>query len=311
MLGIGIDVGKSWLDLAYHGDSAVRRFPNDSAGIAQLIVNLPTSADLLVVLEATGGFERPVLRALLRAGYPVSRVNPWQSRSFARASGQLAKTDALDASVLAHMAHCMHQRLPRFIEPQKWQSTLAAYVTRRSQLVLAVQQQEQQIAALAVPALRRSATRTLRALIKERTELEQHIATLTAPRITPAWRSVKGLGPVVQATLLGLLPELGSLSRQQIAKLVGVAPLNRDSGTLRGQRRIFGGRARVRAVLYMAALVAVRWQPEFKAFYQQLRARGKLAKIALVACMRKLLVVLNARIRDERLTATKVAIAIR
>jgi transposase len=309
MLGIGIDVGKYWLDLARHGDPTIHRFSNTPVGIAQLIDALATAPDIFVVLEATGGYERSVLRALVQAEHAVCRVNPRQSRSFARATGQLAKTDALDALGLADMAHCWHARLPRYVEPQPWQSTLAAYVTRRAQLVIAVQQQEQQIAALTVPALGKSAKRTLRALQKERAELDRQIALLTAPRITPAWRSIKGLGPVAQATLLSLLPELGSLSRQQIAKLVGVAPLNRDSGTLRGHRRIFGGRARVRAVLYMAALVAVRWQPEFKAFYRQLRLRGKLAKIALVACMRKLLVVLNARIRDERTMAGTVAAA--
>lgn len=309
MLSIGIDVGKYWLDVARHGDPDIRRFSNDPAGIAHLIEYLTAYTDLFVVLEATGGYERSALRALVHAGLAVSRVNPRQSRSFARASGQLAKTDVLDAIGLADMAHCLHGRLPRYVEPEPWQSTLAAYVTRRAQLVVAVQQQEQQIAALCVPALQKSAQRSLRALEKERCELDQQIATLTTPHLTPAWRSIKGLGPVVQATLLSLLPELGSLSRQQIAKLVGVAPLNRDSGTLRGHRRIFGGRARVRAILYMAALVAVRWQPEFKAFYQQLRARGKLAKIALVACMRKLLVVLNARIRDERQNGYEVAAA--
>jgi transposase len=309
MLGVGIDVGKYWLDVARHSEPHIHRFSNDPDGIAQLIQYLLRWADIFVVVEATGGYELPALRALVQAGHPVSRVNPRQSRSFARASGQLAKTDALDAIGLADMAHCMHGRLPRYVEPEPWQSTLAAYVTRRAQLVIAVQQQEQQIAALTVPALRKSAQRTVRALEKERSELDQQIATLTTPRLTPAWRSIKGLGPVAQATLLSMLPELGSLSRQQIAKLVGVAPLNRDSGTLRGHRRIFGGRARVRAILYMAALVAVRWQPEFIAFYQQLRARGKLAKVALVACMRKLLVVLNARIRDERRNSPDVALA--
>jgi len=306
MLGVGIDVGKYFLDLARYGDSRIHRFDNNSVGIGRLIEHLAGAADLFVVLEATGGYEMAVLHALVHNGLTVSRVNPRQSRSFARASGQLAKTDALDAIGLADMAHCLHLRLPRYIEPEPWQSTLAAYVTRRAQLVIAVQQQEQQITALRVPALRKAAQRTLCALNSERLELEQQILALCAPQLTPAWRSIKGLGPIVQATLLSLLPELGSLSRQQIAKLVGVAPLNRDSGTLRGQRRIFGGRARVRAVLYMAALVAVRWQPEFKAFYRQLRARGKLAKVAIVACMRKLLVVLNARIRDERRQRTLV-----
>ena len=295
------------LDLARQDDRVVHRFSNDDAGIRQLMAHQSAWADVFVVLEATGGYEVPVLHALVQAGRAVSRVNPRQARSFARASGQLAKTDALDASSLADMAACLSARLPRYVLPDAAQRTLAAYVNRRAQLVLAIQRHTQQIAALDVPALRKSAQRTLRALEKERAELDRHIASLTAPRLTPAWRSIKGLGPVVQATLLALLPELGSLSRQQIAKLAGVAPLNRDSGISRGQRHIFGGRARVRTTLYMAALVAVRWQPEFKAFYQQLRTRGKLAKVALVACMRKLLVVLNARIRDERRNAAQAA----
>lgn len=304
MLGVGIDVGKFALDLARHDGDTTERFSNDVHGIARLVAHLASWGTVWVVLEATGGYEMPVLRALLRAGYAVSRVNPRQARNFARASGQLAKTDAIDARMLADMARCLHMRLPRYIEPEPWQADLAAHVTRRAQVVLAIQQQTQQIHALTVATVRKAAHRTLRALQRERDALNQQIATLSAPHLTPAWRSIKGLGAIVQATLLSLLPELGSLSRQQLAKLVGVAPLNRDSGTLRGHRGIFGGRASVRAVVYMAALVAVRWQPEFKAFYQQLRARGKPAKVALVACMRKLLVVLNARIRDERQAAT-------
>ena len=300
MLGIGIDIGKFWLDLARHDCDRTERFANNPQGIAQLVKILPSLGPLWIVLEATGGYELPLLQALLRAGHTVSRVNPRQARNFARASGQLAKTDSIDARMLADMARCLHARLPRYVEPTPWQAELAEHVTRRAQVVLAIQQQTQQIQTLTQVSLRTAAQRTLRAMQRERDALDKQIAALSAPRLTPAWRSIKGVGPVVQATLLSLLPELGHLSRQQLAKLVGVAPLNRDSGTLKGHRAIFGGRASVRAVVYMAALVAVRWQPEFKAFYQQLRARGKPAKVALVACMRKLLVVLNARIRDER-----------
>ena len=300
MLGVGIDVGKFGLDVARADRDQVERFGNDAKGIGRLVAHLTSWGSVWIVLEATGGYELPLLRALVRAGHAVSRVNPRQARSFARASGQLAKTDAIDARMLADMARCLHARLPRYVEPTPWQAELAEHVTRRAQVVLAIQQQTQQVQALTAPALRTRANRTLRALQRERDALDKQIATLSAPHLTPAWRSIKGLGTVVQATLLSLLPELGSLSRQQLAKLVGVAPLNRDSGTLKGHRGVFGGRAPVRAVVYMAALVAVRWQPEFKAFYRQLRARGKPAKVALVACMRKLLVVLNARIRDER-----------
>ena len=301
MIGVGIDVGKFSLDLARHDQSCVYRFDNTATGIAGLLEQLSGCGEAQVVLEATGGLEKPVLDALTEAGHTVSRVNPRQARNFARASGQLAKTDALDAQGLADMAHCLFAKLARYVAPADWQTTLAAFVTRRAQVVGALQQQTQQIEATGVPELRALAAHALAALRAELETLDKRIAELTKPHLTPAWRSIKGLGPVVQATLLSQLPELGSLSRQQIAKLVGVAPLNRDSGTLRGRRGIFGGRRAVRKVLYMAALVAVRWQPEFKAFYEALKARGKRPKVALVASMRKLLVVLNARLRDERI----------
>ena len=299
MLGVGIDVGKHSLDLARHDQRNVERFDNTALGIAGLLARLATWGPLCAVLEATGGYEKDVAHALLGTGHDLCRVNPRQARQFARASGQLAKTDVLDARVLADMAHCLHARLPRYVEPAAWQTTLAAYVTRRRQVVLSLQQHTQQLERLTGLDVRAYAEKTRLALREELSALDQRIATLTAPHLTPAWRSIKGLGPVVQASLLALLPELGRLSRQKIAKLVGVAPLNRDSGTLKGRRSVFGGRPAVRAVLYMAALVAVRWQPEFKAFFQQLKARGKPAKVALVACLRKLLVVLNARRRDE------------
>jgi transposase len=304
MLGVGIDVGKYFLDLARHDQPCVSRFENTPSGMAGLLRQLTDWGNAWVVLEATGGFERPVLHRLMEAGYAVSRINPRQARNFARATGQLAKTDALDAKGLAHMAQCMFPKLPRYVAPAPWQAMLAAFVTRRAQVVLAIQQQTQQLQAMSLPELRALAALSLEALRAQCDALNDRIAKLAAPHLTPAWRSIKGLGPVVQATLLSQLPELGSLSRQQVAKLVGVAPLNRDSGTLRGRRGIFGGRRAVRTVLYMAALVAVRWQPQFKAFYQALKARGKPPKVALVASMRKLLVVLNARLRDERLAAT-------
>lgn len=307
MLGVGIDVGKYGLDLARHGHPHAEHFDNTPTGIARLIECIAAWGNIFIVLEATGGYELALLCALVHSGQPVSRVNPRQARNFARASGQLAKTDALDAIGLAHMAHCLHDTLPRYDEPPLWRTTLDAYVTRRAQIVLSLQQHTQQIDSLRTPELRKIALRTRLAIQKELATLEQRISALTAPHLTPAWRSIKGLGPIVQATLISQLPELGKLSRQQIAKLVGVAPLNRDSGTLRGRRGIFGGRANVRAILYMAAWVAVRWQPEFKAFYRQLRLRGKLPKVAIVACMRKFLVILNARLRDEYRAAAPTA----
>lgn len=304
MLGIGIDVSKRFLDLARYDQSCVERFANHAHGIAQLVQRVAAWAPSRIVLEATGGYEQPVVDALVKAGLPVCRVNPRQARCFARALGQLAKTDSLDARLLAQMAQDLHHRLPLYRAPATWQATLAAYVTRRAQVVVALQQQTQQLHTLSLSPLQRLARKTALALRKERAALDRQMARLIAPHLTPAWQSIKGLGPVVQATLLAKLPELGQLSRQQIAKLVGVAPLNRDSGTFRGHRAIFGGRAPVRAILYMAALVAVRWEPSFNAFYQALRARGKPAKVALVASMRKLLVVLNARLRDEHRALT-------
>ncbi len=300
MIFVGIDVGKASLDLARHDQTSVERFANTPQGIARLLARLAEWDPALVVIEPTGGYELPVLRGIVAADIPVSRVNPRQARNFARAQGQLAKTDAIDARMLADMGHRLDERLTRYVQPQEWQSTLAAFVGRRAQVVQAIGQQQRHLEHIHLKELQRLAQRSIKALTTERAALDLRISALCAEQLTPAWRSIKGLGPVVRATLLSMLPELGSLSRQQIAKLVGVAPLNRDSGSLRGRRAVYGGRAHVRSTLYMAALVAVRWQPEFKAHYQQLRARGKLAKVALVACMRKLIVVLNARIRDER-----------
>jgi transposase len=253
MLGIGIDVGKYFLDLARHDLPSVWRFENTASGIAGLLQQVTAWGESRVVLEATGGFEVAVLTALVEAEQVVCRINPRQARNFARATGQLAKTDALDAKGLADMAKCMFHKLPRYIAPQAWQTVLAAFVTRRAQVVLAIQQQTQQLQAMSLPELRALAMSSLETLQAERDALTDRIAELAAPHLTQAWQSIKGVGPVVQATLLSQLPELGSLSRQQIAKLVGVAPLNRDSGTLKGRRGIFGGRRAVRTVLYMAA----------------------------------------------------------
>lgn len=299
MIGVGIDVGKAFLDLARHDMPAVERFENTRSGIASLASRLRAWQPSLVVIEATGGYESALLQQLVRDGFPVSRINPRQARNFARAQGQLAKTDSIDARGLADMAVCLERKLPRYVEPETWRQSLAAFVARRAQVVTAIKQQTQQIDHLQLNELRVLARASLEALRHELAALDQQIAARTAPRLSDAWRSIKGLGPVVQATLMSMLPELGSLSRHQIAKLVGVAPLNRDSGSLRGHRAVFGGRAHVRATLYMATLVAIRWQPEFKAHYAQLRHRGKQAKVAIVACMRKLIITLNARLRDE------------
>src|SRR5690606_20075594 len=215
-----------------------------------------------------------------------------------RATGELAKTDAIDARLLALMARLFADRLRPYVAGLPWQRELRDWLRRRGQVVTVLQMQKQQ-AAMAPAAVRALMKRTITELTRELAEIYQTMQSLLMQHATPALRSSKGLGPVFQATALAMLPELGHLERRQIAKLAGVAPMNRDSGQGQGKRRIRGGRAPVRVALYMATLSAVRWDPMMKAHYQQLRARGKLGKVALVACMRKLLGIVNAKRRDE------------
>lgn len=298
MTAAGIDVGKASLDLAVDGQAGVARFANTRAGIARLVKRLQAAGSERIVVEATGGYEEPLLEACCDAGLWIARVNPRQARDFARATGELAKTDAIDARLLALMARMFGDRLRRHVAPPIWQRDLRDWLRRRGQVVVLIQAQKQQ-AAMAPPAVRKLAERTLAALSRELAAIERTMKALIQDHATPALRSSKGLGPVFQATVLALLPELGRLNRREVAKLTGVAPMNRDSGQGQGKRRIRGGRAPVRVALYMATLSAVRWDPLMKAHYQQLRARGKLGKVALVACMRKLLGIINARRRDE------------
>ncbi|PBS12813.1 IS110 family transposase [Lysobacteraceae bacterium NML93-0792] len=298
MRAAGIDVGKANLDLAMDGESGVARFANNRAGIAKLVKRLVAMGAERIVVEATGGYEEPLLEACCDAGLWIARVNPRQTRDFARATGELAKTDAIDARLLALMARMFGDRLRRHVAPPVWQRELRDWLRRRGQVVVLIQAQKQQ-AALAPSAVRKLVARTTAALARELAAIEREIKALIEKHASPALRSSKGLGPVFQATMLALLPELGHLNRKEIAKLTGVAPMNRESGQGQGKRRIRGGRAPVRVALYMATLSAVRWDPLMKAHYQQLRARGKLGKVALVACMRKLLGIVNARRRDE------------
>lgn len=298
MTAVGIDVGKANLDVMVHGDVKVQRFANTKASIIKLVRHLQKLPDARIVLEATGGFEEAVLAACCDAGLWVARINPRQARDFAKATGQLAKTDDLDARMLAEMAHVFHARLRPHVAAEPWQAELKGWLRRRQQVTDAIQRTRQQL--LTTPAaIRPFVRRTLAALQREQASVDKAMKALLEQHTTPALRSSKGLGPMFQASMLSLLPELGHLSRQQIAKLVGVAPLNRDSGQSQGKRRIYGGRSEVRVALYMATLSAVRWEPVMRDHYQQLRARGKLAKVALVACMRKLLTIVNARRREE------------
>ncbi|WP_454832677.1 IS110 family transposase [Pseudoxanthomonas wuyuanensis] len=298
MKAVGIDVGKANLDMAVYGQPKVQRFANTAAGIRRLLQRLQGLEEVRIVLEATGGYEDAVLAACSEAGLWVARINPRQARDFARATGQWAKTDALDARMLAEMAQVFSSRLRPHARREPGQSELRGWLRRRHQVTEAIQRTRQQLA-MTLPAIRPLVRKTLAALVREQAVIDTALKGLLQRHATPALRSSKGWGPMFQASVLSLLPELGQLTRQQIAKLVGVAPLNRDSGQSQGKRRIYGGRAEVRVALYMATLSAVRWEPLMKAHYQQLRARGKLAKVALVACMRKLLTIINARRRDE------------
>lgn len=298
MTAVGIDVGKASLDLAVDGRPGVTRFANNRSDIAKIVKRLQAMESPRIVVEATGGYEDSLLEACCDAGLWVSRVNPRQARNFARASGDLAKTDAIDARMLALMARLFNDRLRRYTAAPPWQRELRDWLRRRGQLVTALQAHKQQ-AAMAPATVRTLAARTIAAVKRELAAVDAAIHALIKQHATPAMHSRKGLGPVFQASMLSLLPELGQLSRRQIAKLVGVAPMNRDSGQGQGKRRIRGGRAPVRMALYMATLSAVRWDPLMKAHYQHLRARGKLGKVALVACMRKLLGIVNAKRRDE------------
>lgn len=300
---VGIDVAKDTLEVAWAGTSTTQSFPNDDAGHAALIESLSAHSVVLIVMEATGGYEQPCALALAGAGLPVSVINPRQARDFARAMGKLAKTDRLDAQVLAEFAAFVHAQghTPRALATEE-QRELTALVVRRRQIVGMLVSERQRLAVAhtrakpSIQAVIKLLTRQLDSLDRGMGDhLRKHHADLSK-----LLQSVKGIGPTTAATVIAELPELGLLNRKQIAALVGVAPLNRDSGTLRGQRRIFGGRATVRRVLYVAALVASRFNPAIKACYQRLLADGKPKKVALVACMRKLLLVMNAIARTRQ-----------
>ena len=297
---VGIDVSKAQLDVAVRPEGHFS-VVNDEHGLAQLLGQLRAITPTLVVLEATGGMELPLTSALALAGLPVVVVNPRQVRDFAKATGQLAKTDAIDAQVLARFAEAIRPE-PRPLPDEQTQA-LAALVTRRHQLIEMLTAEKNRLAS-ARPAIRQNLRAHIawleRALQQADTDLAEAI------RQSPVWRekdellrSVPGIGPVLTTTLLANLPELGTLTHKQIAALVGVAPLNRDSGTLRGRRTVWGGRAHVRTALYMATIVATRFNPVIRAFYQRLCAAGKAKKVALVACMRKLLTIVNAMLKHR------------
>jgi len=299
---IGIDVSKHRLEVAAYESDYVYRCANQQSAFPKLIAELIALHPARIVLEATGGLELPLVNALHAAGLPVVVINPRQVRDFAKALGLLAKTDRLDAQVLAHFAAVIQPAL-RPIKSAEEQE-LEALTGRRGQLV--------EILAAEKNRLQSAHSPTVREEIKAHIDwLEGRVAALDRrlekfmktsadwQRRNHIYQSVPGIGPVVSFSLLAELPELGTLNRHQISKLVGVAPLNRDSGKQRGARHIFGGRARVRSMLYMAAFNAIRSNSVIKAFYQQLRARHKLYKVAITACMRKLITILNVMVREN------------
>lgn len=301
-LVVGIDVSKARLDWAVHEPAQGGEVPNDEAGCRALLRQLAARKPTLIVLEATGGLEMLIVSTLATAGLPVAVVNPRQVRDFAKASGRLAKTDTLDAKVLAHFGEAIKPP----VRPLKDEDTqaLSALMVRRRQLVEMLTAEKNRLASTH-PKLRSDVQVHIRWLEKRLNGVNQDLSR--ALKASPVWcakaeilASAKGVGPVLTVTLLAGLPELGALNRHQIAALVGTCPFNRDSGTMRGKRTIFGGRAEVRAVLHMATLTATRYNPIIKAFYERLMTAGKKHKVALTACMRKFITILNTMLKQHQ-----------
>lgn len=297
---IGIDVSSQTLEVASSAQAKTWQASNDAHGIESLCRQLTALGPALVVLEATGGYEFEAACALQAAGLPTAVVNPRMARDFARAIGALAKTDALDAHMLAAFARVLHQHpeRERFVKPlaDAQLQQLQALVLRRRQIVQMLTGERQRLRishAAARPSIERVIEFLKQELGDSDTEVAAHVQHHHA-QLAQALTSVPGIGAASVAVLLAELPELGKLDRRRVAALVGVAPLNRDSGQMRGQRSIWGGRAQVRRTLYMATLTAVRYNPVLKPYYEHLLAAGKRKKVALVACMRKLLTMLNA-----------------
>lgn len=299
---VGIDVAKDRLDVHVRPAGKAFTVARDGEGVAALVERLRALAPTLIVSEATGGFEQVVAGALAAAGLPVVVVNPRQIRDFARALGRLAKTDRLDAEVIALFAERVRPELRPLLDEQA--RLLGELVARRRQVIEMIVAEGNRARQLESRRLKKRIERHRAMLQEELTEIENELDDTI--RGTPIWRetedllkSVPGVGDTLARTLIADLPELGTLDRKKIAALVGVAPFNRDSGTLRGKRTVWGGRTSIRANLYMAALVASRHNPLIASFYRRLLAAGKPKKLALTACMRKLLTILNAILRDK------------
>ena len=300
---VGIDIAKEHLDVHVRPSDRVFRVAHDEAGLAALGEQLSAAAPTLIVVEATGGYEIDVVAALAAAGLPVVVVNPRQIRAYARATGQLAKTDVIDARLIAAFAERVRPAVRPLPDAQT--RALEEAVTRRRQLVEMLKAETNRRRLVRDPRIQRRVDAHIVWLKQAVKDLDDDLqATI---RSSPLWRetddllrSTPGIGPVTAFTMLAELPELGRLSRHKIAALVGVAPMNRDSGEFRGRRMVTGGRTSVRAVLYMATVSAIRGNPVIKAFYERLRRNGRPPKVALTAAMRKLLTILNAMARDHR-----------
>jgi transposase len=300
---IGIDVSKARLDVCCRPQGVTWHQPNDPTGIAALVTRLRELAPALVVLEATGGYAVPAAAALAAAGVPVAVVNPRQARDFAKAVGQLAKNDRLDAAVLAHFAEAVRPE-PRPL-PAAEVRGLDALLTRRRQLLEMLRMEQNRLGSCAEAAVRADLQTHIAWLEERLRHSEQELQA--AVRASPVWRakdellrSIKGIGPVASQTLLAALPALGTVTNKQAAALAGLAPYDDDSGSRRGGRHVRGGRACVRSALYLAALSAARYNPALRAFKERLERRGKKAKVILTAVARKLLVLANAVLRDRR-----------
>jgi len=300
---VGIDVAKDRLDVHLRPSAESFAVARDGEGLVQLVERLQNLAPRLVVMEATGGYETIVASAVAAAHLPLAVVNPRQIRDFARATGKLAKTDRIDAAAIAHFAEAVRPPIRPIADAEA--QVLGELVARRRQVIQMIVAERNRRRRATQGRILRAIERHLELLQSELSELEEDIDG--AIRKSPAWQadaellvSVPGIGPATLRTLIADLPELGRLDRRKIAALVGVAPINRDSGTMRGRRAIAGGRPAVRTALFMAAMVASRKNPIIAPYYAKLRAAGKTAKQALTACIRKLVVILNAILRDRK-----------
>jgi transposase len=299
---VGIDVAKATLDVAVSNQKEIKHFSNDEEGIFKLVNYIKTQSPAIIIMEATGGLEKLVAASLVENGLLPVIANPRQVRNYARAKGRLAKTDVIDARILAEFAVDIHPEVRTLADEQT--EEIKALLVRRQQIIGILTAEKNRLP-IARQTIKPSILANIEWLKHQLKEIDEELDKQI--KNSPLWRekedllkSTPGVGPILSRTLLGSLPELGQLNRKQIAALVGVAPLNRDSGSMRGKRTTWGGRGRVRAALYMSTLVATRCNPGIAAYYGHLLEMGKAKKVALTACMRKLLTILNAMVRDNQ-----------